>query len=229
MRVAILNPSFGNDFVRVARWAAKSRGRVQRHPEYLLTAAQVLIDAGHDVIFVEAAARNLPPEQSYDIVQNFRPDLLVIHATTPSIYNDIEQAKIIKARTKCKVAFVGQNVTAAPENGDKSPGLETPACPQKFFEGVRRVRVVDQRDEMPACVHAFHAARRGIRGGEKADDIFEIGRRCGCGDGRGRVGQIVVADQSHLERHIFSEYAQARAGPAKIAFGGENADGGSRA
>ncbi len=116
MRVAILNPSFGNDFVRVARWAAKSRGRVQRHPEYLLTTAQVLLDAGHDVIFVEAAARNFTPEESYKIVEDFHPDLLVIHATTPSVYNDIAQAKIIKERVQCKVAFVGQHVTAEPEN-----------------------------------------------------------------------------------------------------------------
>ncbi len=116
MRITILNPSFGDDFVRVARWSAKSRGRVQRHPEYLLTAAQVLLDAGHQVNFVEAAARNIPPEETYSIVENFHPDLLVIHATTPSIYNDIEQAKEIKQRTKCKVAFVGQHVTAEPKN-----------------------------------------------------------------------------------------------------------------
>src|SRR3989338_6574813 len=116
MRVAILNPSFGNNFVRVARWSAKSRGRVQRHPEYLLTAAQILLDRGHDVIFVEAAARNFTPEQSYEIVENFKPDLLVIHATTPSIYNDIEQAKVIKTKTKCKVAFVGQHASAEPDN-----------------------------------------------------------------------------------------------------------------
>ncbi len=116
MRVAILNPSFGDNFVRVARWAAKSRGRVQRHPEYLLTAAQVLLDRGHDVIFVEAAARNFTPAQSYDIVSNFDPDLLVIHATTPSIYNDIEQAKVIKGLTNCKVAFVGQHASGESEN-----------------------------------------------------------------------------------------------------------------
>ena len=116
MKVAILNPSFGENFVRVARWAAKSRGRVQRHPEYLLTAAQVLIDAGHDVIFVEAAARNLSLEESYNVVEEFHPELLVIHATTPSIYNDIEQARVIKEGTKCKVAFLGQHVTAEPDN-----------------------------------------------------------------------------------------------------------------
>ncbi len=116
MRVAILNPSFGDNFVRVARWAAKSRGRVQRHPEYLLTAAQILIDRGHDVIYVEAAARNFTPEQSYQEVSSFKPDLLVIHATTPSIYNDIEQAKTIKQMTGCKVAFVGQHASSESEN-----------------------------------------------------------------------------------------------------------------
>ena len=96
MKVAILNPSFGENFVRVARWSAKSRGRVQRHPDYLLIAAQVLLDAGHDVIFVEAAARKFTPEQSFQIVRDFKPDLLLIHATTPSIYADIEQARVIK-------------------------------------------------------------------------------------------------------------------------------------
>lgn len=116
MKVAILNPSFGDDFVRVARWAAKSRGRVQRHPEYLLTAAQVLIDQGHDLIYVEAAARNFTPEQAKKIICDFKAELLVIHATTPSIYNDIEQAKAIKDSINCKVAFVGQHVSAEVDN-----------------------------------------------------------------------------------------------------------------
>jgi len=116
MNITIFNPSFGEDFVRVARWAAKSRGRVQRHPEYLLTTAQVLIDAGHSVCFVVAATRNLTPEQSCELIQEQNPDLLLIHATTPSIYNDIDQARAVKDKTGCSVAFVGQHVTAEPDN-----------------------------------------------------------------------------------------------------------------
>jgi len=112
MKICILNPSFGENFVRVARWAAKSRGRVQRHPEYLLTAAKILMNAGHQVSFVEAAARNFSVEKTLKVVAELSPSLLVIHATTPSIYNDIEQAKVIKERTHCKVVFVGQHVTA---------------------------------------------------------------------------------------------------------------------
>jgi len=122
MKISILNPSFGDNFVRVARWAAKSRGRVQRHPEYLLTATQVLIDNGHDIIYVEAAARNFTPEQAYAIIEDFNPDLLVIHATTPSIYEDIKQAKEIKRRTNCKVAFIGQHTSAEPENAFEIAG-----------------------------------------------------------------------------------------------------------
>jgi radical SAM superfamily enzyme YgiQ (UPF0313 family) len=140
MRIAILNPSFGEDFVRVARWAAKSRGRVQRHPEYLLTAAQVLIDSGHDTIYVEAAARNLTPEESYEIVEQHKPDLLVIHATTPSIYNDIEQAAEIKKRTGCKVAFIGQHVSAEPENTFKiSKGVVDYICRGEYDYTLRDI------------------------------------------------------------------------------------------
>ncbi|MFP4473248.1 MAG: B12-binding domain-containing radical SAM protein [Candidatus Omnitrophota bacterium] len=116
MRILFLNPSFGENFVRVARWAAKSRGRVQRHPEYLLTAAQYLIDAGHEVDFIEAAARNLSPEKTYHLCGQFAPELLVIHATTPSIYNDIEQTKVIKEQTGCRTVFVGQHATAEPDH-----------------------------------------------------------------------------------------------------------------
>src|ERR1700679_1050608 len=116
MKVIILNPSFGDNFVRVARWAAKSRGRVQRHPEYLLTAAQVLLDAGHDTHFVEEAARNFTAEESIETTVNLKPDLLVMHVTTPSIYFDIEQAQIIKNKAKCKVVFVGQHATAEIDN-----------------------------------------------------------------------------------------------------------------
>lgn len=113
MRVVILNPSFGDNFVRVARWAAKSRGRVQRHPEYLLIAAQVLLDRGHETHFVEAAARNFSIPQSIETVAALRPEILVMSVTTPSIYSDIAQAKTIKEMTNCKVAFVEQASTRA--------------------------------------------------------------------------------------------------------------------
>ncbi len=116
MNIVLLNPSYGENFVRVARWAAKSRGRVQRHPEYLLTAAQILINNGDSVSFIEAAARNFSIEETIEACQKRSPELLVIHATTPSIYSDIDLARQLKERTGCRIAFVGQHVTAEPDN-----------------------------------------------------------------------------------------------------------------
>ncbi len=34
MNILVLNPPYVDDFCRSARWAAKSRGRVQRHPDW---------------------------------------------------------------------------------------------------------------------------------------------------------------------------------------------------
>ena len=63
MKIVFVNPPYGKDFVRSARWAAKSRGRVQRHPENALIALGVLREAGNEVFFVEGAARNLSKKE----------------------------------------------------------------------------------------------------------------------------------------------------------------------
>ena len=93
MKVLYLNPPYGEDFVRSARWAAKSRGRVQRHPEQALIQVAVLEKAGHKCKFVEGAATNMTEEDVLDEVKKFKPDLTIVHTTTPSIYNDIEYAR----------------------------------------------------------------------------------------------------------------------------------------
>ena len=61
--VFVLNPPVVKDFCRSARWAAKSRGRVQRQPDWLLTAVAVMEQAGIDVAFLDGAAMNLGREQ----------------------------------------------------------------------------------------------------------------------------------------------------------------------
>lgn len=113
-KVLVLNPSFGEDFCRSARWAARSRGRVQRHPDWLLTATAVLEEAGHDVRFIDAAARNMPLEEVLAQVGGFAPELAVLHTTTPSIDGDVRCAAGIKEATGAVTVLVGPHVTALP-------------------------------------------------------------------------------------------------------------------
>lgn len=116
MRVLMLNPPYFPDFVRSARWAARSRGRVQRHPDYMLVAAAVLERSGHEILFLDGAARNTPREEVLRAALQFHPELAVVHTTTPSIYNDISYAEALKESCRTVTALVGNHVTAEPDD-----------------------------------------------------------------------------------------------------------------
>jgi anaerobic magnesium-protoporphyrin IX monomethyl ester cyclase len=113
----MLNPPVVKDFCRSARWAARSRGRVQRHPDWLLTAVAVLEAAGCTVDFLDGPAINLSREQVALALKKSRPGLLVLHTTTPSIDSDLSYGFLAKELLPdCRTVVVGPHVTAEPEN-----------------------------------------------------------------------------------------------------------------
>lgn len=116
MRILMLNPPYVRDFCRSARWAARSRGRVQRHPEGMLIATAVLEQAGHQVRFVDGPAQNLEQPDIARIIRAFSPELTVCHTTTPSIYNDISYARLAKEISGCATCLIGPHVSVLPED-----------------------------------------------------------------------------------------------------------------
>ena len=117
MKIFILNPPYVKDFCRSARWAAKSRGRVQKHPDYLLTLAGLLLKKGNDVHFLDGSAKNLDRKEVIKQIKDFMPEMVVIHTTTPSIYNDLEYAKNVKDISENIITVaVGLHASAVPEN-----------------------------------------------------------------------------------------------------------------
>lgn len=115
--IFVLNPPVVADFCRSARWAARSRGRVQRHPDWLLTAVAVLEQAGFEVDFLDGPAMNLEREQAASALIASRPELLVLHTTTPSIDSDLSYALLVKEHSPgCRTIAVGPHVTAEPDD-----------------------------------------------------------------------------------------------------------------
>jgi radical SAM superfamily enzyme YgiQ (UPF0313 family) len=115
--VFILNPPVVKGFCRSARWAARSRGRVQRHPDGLLTAVAVLEKAGFRVEFLDGPAMNLDRQEVAQRLRTAAPSLVVIHTTTPSIDSDLEYAALTKEMLPgCRTVVVGPHVTAEPED-----------------------------------------------------------------------------------------------------------------
>jgi radical SAM superfamily enzyme YgiQ (UPF0313 family) len=115
MRIFVVNPAYGEGFVKSARWFAKSRGRVQRHPDYLARATAVLEEAGHSCVLLDAAAKDLPLPEVETRLREFGPDLVVVFATTPSIQSDLEHARTAKRVTGgAMTVMIGSHVSAEP-------------------------------------------------------------------------------------------------------------------
>ncbi|NNE44604.1 MAG: B12-binding domain-containing radical SAM protein, partial [Gemmatimonadetes bacterium] len=115
MKIFIVNPAFGEGFVKSARWFAKSRGRVQRHPDYLARATAVLEHAGHECVLLDAAAKDMPPSGVEERIRAFGPDLVVVYATTPSVLSDLEHVKMAREVTGgAMTVMIGSHVSAEP-------------------------------------------------------------------------------------------------------------------
>ncbi len=105
-----------DDFCRSARWAAKSRGRVQRHPDWMLIATAVLEQQKHKVEFIDGAALNLTKNDIEKELKQIKPEIVVVHTTTPSVYNDVSYAGLAKELCGSTTVLIGPHVSAVPDN-----------------------------------------------------------------------------------------------------------------
>ena len=116
MKILVINEPFVKDFCRTQRWAARTRGRVLRAPDWLAYAAAVLEKSGHNVKLVDLVAEGKDKEGLRDLAKKESPDFVVLDSTTPSIYSDIECAEIVKEVSGAKVIMVGPHISALPED-----------------------------------------------------------------------------------------------------------------
>ncbi|RJO65037.1 MAG: radical SAM protein, partial [Candidatus Omnitrophota bacterium] len=115
MKIFLINEPFVKDFCRTQRWAARTRGRVLRAPDWLAYTAAVLERAGHTALLFDLVAENKTKEDLRNLVKKEKPDFVILDSTTPSIYSDIECARIVKDASGVKVIMVGPHVSALPE------------------------------------------------------------------------------------------------------------------
>jgi anaerobic magnesium-protoporphyrin IX monomethyl ester cyclase len=115
MKVLVINEPYVKGFNRTQRWAARTRGRVLRAPDWLAYATAVLERAGIDTTLYDFPAMDWDKSDLRRIVKREAPDFVVLDSTTPSIYSDIECARIAKEQSGCRVIMVGPHVSALPQ------------------------------------------------------------------------------------------------------------------
>jgi radical SAM superfamily enzyme YgiQ (UPF0313 family) len=83
---------------------------------WLAYATGVLEQEGFHVRLVDAPAQGKGLEETLGIVQAFRPEMVVLDTSTPSIYNDVQvAAKIKELLPNCTTVLVGPHVSALSE------------------------------------------------------------------------------------------------------------------
>lgn len=114
-KILVINEPFIKGFCRTQRWAARTRGRVLRAPDWLAYCTAVLEKEGFRVELYDFCANNWDKQKLRNLVKEESADFVVLDSTTPSIYSDIECAKICKEESSAKVIMVGPHISALPK------------------------------------------------------------------------------------------------------------------
>ena len=127
MRVLLLNPPYFKRYSRQSRSPCVTKGGTFYYPYSLAYAAGTLEKAGHEVKLIDAVAKDLSREEVLEIARKYSPELVILDTSTPSIYNDVEVAAMIKdALPDAHVNLVGTHPTALPEETlSLSPKLDS--------------------------------------------------------------------------------------------------------
>lgn len=142
MKILVINEPFVPDFCRTQRWAARTRGRVLRAPDWLAYATAVLERdiPGAEVKLFDFPAMGWDRAEFIGLIKAEKPDFLVLDATTPSIFSDINYAKTAKELCGAKVIMVGPHVSSLPEETlENAKGAVDVACIGEYDNTVRDV------------------------------------------------------------------------------------------
>jgi anaerobic magnesium-protoporphyrin IX monomethyl ester cyclase len=154
MKIYYLIPQYVENFGKSARWQTISRGYTLRHPELQLVSVAVLEKAGHEVEFCDATSEKIGKREVFRRIERFKPDMLVIYCTTPSIYDDISYVIDFKKRYPDKTtAVIGAHVSAEWKDTLK-------IAKNKYLDYV--------------CIGEYDYSLRDIAGGMKPEKILGI-------------------------------------------------------
>ena len=97
LKILALNPPFLPKYSRQSRSPCVTKGGTVYYPYYLAYAAGVAEQSGFEVRLVDAVANGWDHEKTVSFAKEFKPDLVVLDTSTPSIKNDVHVAEKIKA------------------------------------------------------------------------------------------------------------------------------------
>lgn len=123
MRIYMLNPPYLPHFGRGMRWQDTGRGGTLYYPIWLSYATAV-VEQEHETKLVDAPAWNWSREDVVDDIKKFKPDLIAMDSSFPSLNNDIGVATEIKKNCESKIVLVGPPTSQFPDKILDNNGID---------------------------------------------------------------------------------------------------------
>jgi radical SAM superfamily enzyme YgiQ (UPF0313 family) len=125
VRILALNAPFHKNYSSHQRSPAVTKSRTLYYPIWLAYAAGLLEKRGFEVDLVDGPGADLSLEQVLERAKAWKPQLLLVATTTPSIANDVRAAVAIKEATGAFTCLVGTHVSArAVETLERAPSID---------------------------------------------------------------------------------------------------------
>jgi anaerobic magnesium-protoporphyrin IX monomethyl ester cyclase len=163
MNVLALNPPFHARYSRSQRSPAVIKSGVIYYPLWLAYATGVLEQDGFRVKLVDAPATGLGLGDVLELADEWRPRLVVVDTSTPSIYSDVETAMAIKSRMpRAFVLLAGPHVSALPEESLQiSPAVDAVVRGEYDYTVRDVARVLDDGGDLSTVLGLTYRDRDG--------------------------------------------------------------------
>lgn len=118
MRIALINPPFKMEygrFSRASRGPAISKSGTLYYPIWMAYACGYLEKHGHEVLLIDSCADRLDLDVTVTRVEAFKPGLVVVDTSTPSIFEDVRAAiRFKQTSSRPFICLVGTHPSALP-------------------------------------------------------------------------------------------------------------------
>jgi len=150
MNILMLNPPYFQNFSRSQRSPAVIKSGVMYYPIWLAYATGILEKNSFNVRLVDAPAEHYDLQYILDLCKEFRPQLIVMDTSTPSINSDMRVAEALRNQIKdVFILLVGPHVTALPEESLKiSPAINAVARGEYDYTVLDTAKAVESGSDL---------------------------------------------------------------------------------
>ena len=161
MKVLALNPPYLAHYSRTQRSPQVTKSGTFYYPIWLAYAAGWIESRGHEMRLIDAPADKHSMEKVLSIFDEFRPEMVMIETSTPSIENDADVGRRLKERSpECVIGLVGPHVSATPVETMKNYPWIDYCTVEEYDETCRQIADALESDDPESWNRVNGIARR---------------------------------------------------------------------